>query len=77
MADPDKKLSATVSVFKGDTKLGEAPIRADGSFQLTLSGVAAGDSVRLQTSNGATYITKLRATASHQQTVPAVVAPQH
>jgi hypothetical protein len=77
MAEPDKKLSATVSVFKGDAKLGEAPINADGSFQLTLQGVAAGETVRLQTSNGATYSTKLRAATSVRQTVPVVITPQN
>ncbi|MEK7830604.1 MAG: hypothetical protein AAB401_05925, partial [Acidobacteriota bacterium] len=77
MAEPGKQLSATVAVFKADTKVGEAPINADGSFQLTLSGVAAGDTVRLQTSNGANYTTKLRAINTPKPAAPVVASPEN
>jgi hypothetical protein len=62
MAKSGEKTSASVTVLKDNVKLAEAPINAsDGSFQLTLNGVAAGDLIRIETSNGATYTTKLRA----------------
>lgn len=77
MAEPGKQLSATVAVFKGNTKIGEAPINAkDGSFKLTLSGVTAGETVRLQTTNGAIYSTKLRAAIPSNQPGSPIAAPQ-